>query len=434
MIPFEPMTCPSRQALVTASPGAGDARIDYLDATRAFALVLGVVFHASLSFMPVFMGWAVQDISTSPLVTAFIAVSHSFRMELFFLLAGFFSHRMFHRRGAGEFVRSRFIRIVVPFVVGWFLLRPLVISGWIMGSASLRGDVDVGAGLVGGFLSLATLPAGIFAGSHLWFLYYIALITTLVLVARGSLSATGPRKEILAGRIDTLVAWLADSRFALVILAVPTAAALWFMSSWSMDTPDKSLWPHFPALVIYGGFFVLGWMLGRQPELIPRFARLSLQRWIVAGLGIGAVLLLGEIERDPGHPRYVAVHVAYAVSYALTMWSLVFLALGVLKNLCGRPDPFIRYVADSSYWMYLIHLPIVIWLQVAVAELPVNWSLKLVFVSAVTIALSLLTYDLFVRSTFIGWVLNGRRRERVLPAWFRRLADGPSCEQSFGGR
>jgi len=48
---------------------------------------------------------------------------------------------------------------------------------------------------------------------------------------------------------------------------------------------------------------------------------------------------------------------------------------------------------------------------VAVAELPLHWSLKLAFISTMTIATSLLTYDLFVRSTFIGWVRNGRRRD-----------------------
>jgi len=78
--------------------------------------------------------------------------------------------------------------------------------------------------------------------------------------------------------------------------------------------------------------------------------------------------------------------------------------------------------------MYLIHLPVVVWLQVAVAELPLHWSLKLAFISVMTIAVSLLSYDLFVRSTLIGWVLNGRRRERVLPAWIlgsvRRLRHG----------
>jgi len=413
------MTTSTAQPPFAASPIADNSRLDYLDATRAFALVLGIVFHACLSFMPVFMGWAVQDISTSPLVAMFMTVSHSFRMEAFFLLAGFFSHLTFHRKGT-EFVRSRVLRIVVPFVVGWFILRPLVISGWIMGSASLRGDVDIWSGLLGGFQSLSTLPAGIFAGSHLWFLYYLVLITALVLAVRASLSTTGSWQAVMVRRADALVAWLANSPVSFVILAVPTAAALWFMRFWGMDTPEKSLLPHIPALAIYGGFFVLGWMLSRQRELISEFARLTPQRWILAGLSIAAILLLGEIERDPGHPHYVAAHIAYAVSYALTMWSLVFLTIGVFRKLCPRPNPFVRYVADSSYWMYLIHLPIVVWLQVAVAELPLHWSLKLAFISTVTIALSLLTYDLFVRSTFIGWVLNGRRRDRVMASWVLR--------------
>jgi glucan biosynthesis protein C len=405
------------QTTSVASPGADNSRLDYLDATRAFALVLGIVFHACLSFMPVFIGWAVQDVSTSPLVAVFMTVSHSFRMEAFFLLAGFFSHLTFHRKGGGEFARSRMLRIAAPFVVGWFILRPLVVSGWIMGSASLRGGVDVWAGLLGGFQTLAILPTGIFTGSHLWFLYYLALITALTLAVRGLVTAIGSWRAVMVRRADALVAWLANSRGSLVILAVPTAAALWFMRAWGMDTPDQSLLPHLPVLVIYGGFFVLGWMLSRQRGLIPQFARLTAERWILAGLGIAALLLLGEIERDPGHPHYVVAHVAYALSYALTMWSLVFLTLGVVKQLCPRPNAFIRYVADSSYWLYLIHLPVVVWLQIAVAELPLHWSIKLAFISSMTIAISLLTYDLFVRSTSIGWVLNGRRRDRVMTVW-----------------
>ena len=181
-----------------------------------------------------------------------------------------------------------------------------------------------------------------------------------------------------------------------------------------MTTPGQSLRPHLPALAIYGGFFVLGWMLSRQRELISQFARLTPERWILAALGISAVLLLGDIERDPAHPHYVAAHVAYALSYALAMWSLVFLSIGIFGRLCARPNHFVRFVADSSYWMYLIHLPVVIWLQVAVAALPLHWSFKLAFISVITVVISSLTYDLFVRSTFVGLVLNGRRRERAL--------------------
>jgi hypothetical protein len=56
----------------------------------------------------------------------------------------------------------------------------------------------------------------------------------------------------------------------------------------------------------------------------------------------------------------------------------------------------------------------VVWLQVAVAELPFHWSIKRIAVSTPTVAVSLLLYDLFVRSTFVGAVLNGQRK---MPLW-----------------
>jgi hypothetical protein len=38
----------------------------------------------------------------------------------------------------------------------------------------------------------------------------------------------------------------------------------------------------------------------------------------------------------------------------------------------------------------------------------------LIGITGITVGICLLTYDLFVRSTWIGKILNGRRRERVL--------------------
>jgi glucans biosynthesis protein C len=390
------------------------SRLDYLDATRAFALVLGVVFHASLSFMPIFIGWAVQDVSTSPLAGMFFTVSHSFRMETFFLLAGFFSHLTFHRKGTREFVQTRVLRIVVPFLVGWFILRPLIVSGWIMGAASLRGDYDFWSGINAGFQSLSSLPAGMFNGTHLWFLYYLAMITALVLVFRALVVVTGSLHATVVRWADSIMGWLAHSAFAFPILVIPPATALWFMQFWGMDTPDQALKPHLPVLVVYGGFFVFGWLLSRRRDLLPHFARLTPLRWFLAAAAIAAVLRLSGIQADLSHPHYTAAHVGFVVTYAFAMWSLVFLTIGVFRKLCQRSYAWVRYIADSSYWMYLIHLPIVVWLQVAVAELALHWSLKLVLISMITVAVSLITYDLFVRSTWVGWLLNGRRRSRVL--------------------
>jgi glucan biosynthesis protein C len=402
---------PSPAPIITATrpeTGAGP-RLDHLDAARAFALLLGVVFHASLSFLPFFMGWAVQDVSTSPLVAGFFLVSHSFRMALFFLLAGFFSQGMLRRQGTGGFLRSRAIRIGGPFVAGWFLLRPLVVSGWVMGAASLRGDYDFWTGIRAGFATLQQLPAGLFTGSHLWFLYYLLLVTGLMLLLRPFVPA------MLRPRLDAATGWLARSGWGLPLLVLPTAAALWGMRHWGMDTPDQSLRPHLSVLAVYGGFFALGWMLGRQPpEVIAAFGRITATRVLLLTAGLIGTLKLSAIQVDPGHPHFTAAHVGFTLGYATLMWTLVALTLGVFRRWFPQPQPVVRYIADSSYWMYLVHLPVVVWLQVAVAEVPLHWSLKLAFVSGTTIALALLTYDLFVRPTWLGQVLNGRRRERVV--------------------
>lgn len=407
--------------MIRPYPALPGQRLDYLDATRAFALLLGVVFHASLSFTPIFMGWAVQDISTGQLVLDFVLVSHSFRMGLFFLLAGFFSHGLLQRQGSGGFLRSRAVRLGVPFVAGWFLLRPLVVSGWIMGAASLRGDYDFWAGIHAGFASLRQLPTGLFTGSHLWFLYYLLMVTGLWLVLRlAVLAATRafagePALTRVCSRLDGAAGWLARSGWGLPLLVLLTAAVLWGMRYWGMDTPDQSLRPHLPVLAVYGGCFVLGWMFGRQPpETIASFGRITVSRVLLLAAGLVTTLKLSPIQADPGHPHFTAAHVGFVLGYAALMWSLVAVTLGVFRHLCAQPQPVIRYLADSSYWMYLVHLPVVVWLQVAVAEVPLHWSFKLGFVSAATIALALLAYDLFVRSTWLGQILNGRRHDRVL--------------------
>lgn len=406
------------------------ARLDHLDATRAFALLLGVVFHASLSFVPIFMGWAVQDVSTSSWVSGFTTVSHSFRMELFFLLAGFFARNAVQRRGAGEFVRARLIRIGVPFIVGWFLLRPLLVSGWILGSMSLRGAVDVPGALWGGVSSFSSLPQGLYTGTHLWFLYYLALITGIAMGVRWLVSGTAAGHESWSRRADAGVAWLATIPGSVLWLTIPTAVLLGFMRGWSVDTPDRSLRPNLPVLLLYGACFGLGWMLGRQRDLLSKFAKLSLMRVVLACVAMAVVVWLGDMERDPAHPRYWAAHVGYAMAYALTLWSLVFLTLGLFGRWCSRPNASVRYVADASYWVYLIHLPMVLWLQVAVAEWALHWSFKLAFVSAVTVGIALLTYDLWVRSTWIGQILNGRRRDRVLIPWLLGRRGTPIAARS----
>jgi peptidoglycan/LPS O-acetylase OafA/YrhL len=81
-------------------------------------------------------------------------------------------------------------------------------------------------------------------------------------------------------------------------------------------------------------------------------------------------------------------------------------------------SPTRRYLADASYWLYLVHIPIVMALQVAVSPLDWPWPIKFATILVVALSVMLASYHLLVRYTFIGFVLNGRRlrRQRTLAA------------------
>src|SRR3970040_424558 len=106
-----------------------EERLHSLDAVRAFALLSGIVLHATMTFMPRLTSAAFpSDSSQSPELQILLYVIHVCRMSLFFFIAGFFAHLMFHRKGAAGFLRDRAKRILVPLFGGWGVFCPLAMG------------------------------------------------------------------------------------------------------------------------------------------------------------------------------------------------------------------------------------------------------------------------------------------------------------------
>src|SRR5436309_2746219 len=102
-------------------------RYHALDSLRGFAMLLGVVLHAAISFMaspPAF--WPVRDNDPTPLADVFLIAVHDFRMQVFFLLAGFFGCLLYQKYGLAGMTRHRLKRVAVPFVLALLLVVPTV--------------------------------------------------------------------------------------------------------------------------------------------------------------------------------------------------------------------------------------------------------------------------------------------------------------------
>lgn len=385
-------------------------RLHALDAVRAFALLLGVVFHAGLSFTPGMPPglWAINDTSPSQAIGTMVFASHIFRMSLFFFVAGFFAHLTFHRRGARGFWTDRFTRILVPLVVGWIVLAPTLGAIWVWGLTK-----TFGRELPAPPANMPPPPAGAFPLTHLWFLYYLLVLYVLVIAIRSTVVALD-RSGAIRRAADAGVAWLVRSRAAVAVLPLPLIVAFHATPTWQMGggipTPDQSLIPRVISLVAYGTAITFGWLIHRQIDLLHQWAR----QWIghlVAAVAATAVCLSlvgpSPVVAEPGAARLIG-----AVCYGLAIWCWGFAFIGLAIRFLSRPNATIRYVADASYWIYLVHLPVVVAFQVLVGHLPWHWSLKFPLVLVATFAILFVSYRYLVRSTFIGQVLNGRTYPR----------------------
>ena len=387
-------------------------RLHALDAVRAFALLCGVVLHATLAYLPGLPPFVISP-ADDPARSAGLAVAffviHVFRMTTFFLIAGFFGRMLLERRGAGGFVRNRLVRIVVPLLVGWPVMIAAIWGLWVLGlSLAFHGAIP--AQPMGAPAVQTVLP---FPWTHLWFLYVLILLYAASLLIRGLVVAVDRRGRLRDG-LGGLFAALARSGLAVPALALPTAAALYLTPGWSIwfgvPTPDSSLIPQPASALVFLMAFGAGWLLHRRMELLQSLGRAAPLHLLLAGLLVGLCLALTgpvpSLSIEPDGPRKLA----FAMAYAGAIWSSAFALIGLAVRFLSRPSRAVRYVADASYWIYLAHLPLIYALQIAVSGLDWSAPAKFALVVGVALPLLLLSYELLVRYSFVGAVLNGRRR------------------------
>jgi len=202
------------------------------------------------------------------------------------------------------------------------------------------------------------------------------------------------------------------SPLAPAILAVPIGIAFSLDPTWfgwlGVRTPDNSLVTNLQAWIGFGTAFGLGWLLHRQPDLLKVLERRWLLNLVCAIVLIAASFVLASMPP----PRPDAIKLAGAICYALAIWTTSFAAIGLALRFLSGFSATRRYLADASYWLYLIHMPIVMALQLAVSQIDWPWPLKFAGILGVALPVMLASYHLLVRGTFIGLVLNGRRIQR----------------------
>ena len=506
-----------------------------LDALRGFAMLLGIALHSSLSFFPGF--WVAIDDTADPdgWFDEFFHAVHGFRMQLFFLLSGFFTMMLWRRRGPKRLMEQRAKRIALPFAIFVLPMGLLMTStvdhaldtgvedyieenddiwaavflgydGAVEGLlddgvdvnrqnfaeggdtplhiAAFTGDADMAALLIErgadvdmvadggraidyavyfGNADVADLlvaagaedlrpPGGEWADvpfwaeepgaaqqaqeelgldpwvgsgwwrnlNHLWFLWFL-----LWLVA-GFVIVTAVADRVSPAR-DGPASWTGWVMWALIPLTLLPQLQMGDGGDLRVFGPDTStewvpVWHVLGYYAVFFGFGALlyGRMTRRGDPLVERVGR-----WWPLMLPVTIVVFARALDTTLDEQASWTTASIGQVAYT---WLAIIVLMGLFRWLLATERRGVRYLSDSAYWLYLAHLPIVIWGQVWIRNWDLPATVKVLGLTTTVTVLLLISYQLVVRYTPLGTLLNGKRTrpsERSAPPLTTRESSEP---------
>src|SRR5262249_40317684 len=169
-------------------------------------------------------------------------------------------------------------------------------------------------------------------------------------------------------------------------------------------------WLHHSLFFIAG----LGWHSGRTR--LPALTRGPLPWLFLAGSAVALVVRVRWLPLDLAASLTGLAAWASVASASLFGWLTLYGSLGVCAHLARYGGRAIKYLADSSYWVYLVHFPVVGLVQADLFLVALPSPVKFLVALAIGLAWSLLTYEACVRRTWIGrWLRGGAPRVPSVP-------------------
>lgn len=359
-----------------------------LDILRSFALILGLFFHASIPFAenPVPL-WIVYDESKSWVFDTIIVGTHSFRMPLFFLLAGFFSALLYRKLGERNFLISRTKKIVLPFIASMLFLTPIMVIEYIWAGFNTNPwEAD-------NQFHWKNYPV-----FHLWFLEILIIITAIAMIFFVSIKYFFPNEyEYLQRFLDADSIKNQSFWNALILVSLGFICYL----SWSNFPGDQfidafTIAQPLNKIFFYFIFFLMGWILYCNTFLFERVRRSTKISLLLGSIGLIFLLWVRYWLFMHKDEQFIVLTALGNIAVPI---AAVFLSLGIFGFFTQekfKSSITIDYFVKASYWIYLIHVPIVLYVQLVITNWQINIFLKYILIIAITFTISCLTYSLYV--------------------------------------
>lgn len=365
-------------------------RVYALDALRGIMMLLGIVLHAAVTYGSIDYqsAWPLNSPEHSAVYDIIVAYIHVFRMPVFFLAAGFFAALLYYRKGSEAMLANRLKRIFIPFIVGVLTIYPMIVFAFNYTTLSFMGAPSPLATAWNSILSGDFLPFNV---AHLWFLYFLTIFA-LIGWFLAKIFERIPRVSAPLSRFTKVV--MSRLWIRILVMAIPFFGCLYWMGTHYIITNNS--WAINPStLTVYFLFFGTGWLIYTSDTLN------YMDKYPKTLLSVATILFFYSLFTQP--PLIYAMMMA---SFYGTLFIYGFLAL--FMKYFNSYSERLGYLLDASYWIYVIHLPIVAFIPGLMEGLAIPLFLKFLINVILTSVICLATYKYLVRGSVVGFMLNGK--------------------------
>jgi peptidoglycan/LPS O-acetylase OafA/YrhL len=369
---------------------AGHGRLHFMDNLRVALTVLIVFQHASFAYAPA-SWWYFVDTQQQPLLAAFFVVNRSFRMSLFFLIAGYFMPYVLDRKGARLYLKDRFRRFGIPLLAFLFVVIPPLMYAYYLNFRPY-GPIGFFDYYIHVYWGIGRYEPQGWSGpnwpdhqfGHLWFIEMLLVYALLYtgwrwLRHRFQISWPGPL------RFPALPVWL---------LAIAAVAAWTFKIRLTHPVYD---WDAYLGVIQLSladfprdlACLLLG-ILAFRNDWLRRLPSSTGYAWLAVGVAGAAIFVICDLS---GHSFFSTGGTSLdGVIYPIweTVTCLGFcLGLPILfRELFDFRNRVTDRLSAASYGVYVIHLPIVVLLQYALAAAALGAVAKFLIVGLVALPLA----------------------------------------------
>ncbi len=359
-------------------------RLSYLDWLRVLA-VLGVFYAHALSIFNIF-SWHISDARLGSL----IVFGTEWGMALFFLLAGASAWFSLSKRSGRAFLKERFARLVIPFIVGVLLLSPP--QGFLLDSSRslYHGSFLAYYPFFFQRISLSLTPEILAAyGFNLWFLAVLFLFSLLSLPLLLILRRTRGRCFIAR------LADLCQRPAGIFLLFLPLALISVALRA---TFPGYQGWTDFCLWLV---FFITGYLLLAN----SRFTRaIQHQGGLTLIVTLLSLLALLATMYGPQIIQFWQSSPSYSLSYAfdqllltLVAWSLMAFVLYFGMRFLNTHNRIIEYANEAILPFYILHHAMIVLFASMLFAWQVPSAINFLVVTTFSLAATLLVYEVFIR-------------------------------------